>query len=290
MPHMDQESYIIRNLTTEDLPQMVKARIAQENENGNGVTKDYIKAYEQSLYKLFQDNRIIGIGAFVNNELISLGCFNLINFGHKNQIPYLCGVWTNPKYRGRGISNKINNQLFARLKDYNGKIENFALLTLEGNDAAYNLYKKLGYIELEGEMSFLGDLVKNNKYNVKTINYDIVKEEIYSFDNQNILSITFSTDQLFAHPTNLDGIVTRIININPLKKNFTKEDLHDCLQIFFSNHRFCKLNINDILNNNNQINANLKNWLYQFEFTDINGDIKKILPTHSVMQKDLSHI
>lgn len=286
--NMIKEDYVIKNLSAKDLPQMIKSRIAQENENGNGVTNDYIKAYEQSLYKLFKDNKIIGIGAFINNELISLGCFNLINFGHKKQIPYLCGVWTNPKYRGRGISNKINNQLFARLQNYNGKIENFALLTLEGNDAAYNLYKKLGYIEVEGEMSFLGDLAKGNQYNVKTINDDLVKEEIYSFDNENILSITFSVDQLFAHPKNLDGIVTRIININPLKENFTKEDLYYCLQTFFSNHRFCKLNINEIITNNSQIKIPLKKLLYQFKFTDVTGNVKQILSTHNVMQKDLN--
>ena len=95
------KNFIIRNLNIYDLPQIIQARIAQENENGNGASNEYINAYESSLRLLFDKNNIIGYGAFFNNELISLGCFNLINLGYKKQIPYLCGVWTNPRYRGK---------------------------------------------------------------------------------------------------------------------------------------------------------------------------------------------
>lgn len=282
------KNFIIRNLNIYDLPQIIQARIAQENENGNGASNEYIKAYERLLRLLFDKNNIIGYGAFFNNDLISLGCFNLINLGHEKQIPYLCGVWTNPRYRGKGLANLINNKLFERLKLYKDRFEDFALLTLEGNEAALNLYKKLGYVVVDGEMSFLGDITFKDLYSVKTINKGIINETIYSKDTD-ILSISFSTDQLFAHPSNFNGIMTRIISLTPLKKDFNQNDLYECLCTFFSEHRFCKLNINSIIKNSDLLNADiLKQWLLQFEFTDTKGHIKKILPTNKVMKKHLN--
>lgn len=48
------KKYIIKNLNQNDLKQIINARIAQENENGNEASQEYIKAYEQSLTKIFK--------------------------------------------------------------------------------------------------------------------------------------------------------------------------------------------------------------------------------------------
>lgn len=83
------ETFKIRKLAEEDIEQIAKARKAQEIENGNGATDAYLEGYKEILKKLFEQKRIIGVGAFKDNSLVSLACFNLINFGNEKKIPYL---------------------------------------------------------------------------------------------------------------------------------------------------------------------------------------------------------
>ena len=272
--------YIIRRLTIDDIKEMEKARAFQEKENGNGASLKYIKAYEEVLKKLFNENRIIGLGAFINDKLISLACFNLIDFGYKKKIPYLCAVWTNPKYRGKGISNQINDKLFVLIENYD--IEDFALLTLEGNEAAYNLYKKLGYEKVDGEMSFLADIPKNSECTSQIQGKGNIKKEKFYINGVLTMVITFAEAHFFAHPLNLNGKTTRIVNIDLFKNNFTKKDLYECFQNFFHNHRFCKFNIDKITDK-----KELKEYILEFETVDINNNIKKIMPALNVMKKEI---
>ncbi len=204
----------------------------------------------------------------------------------------MCGAWTNPKYRGQGLANMVNNQLFKNLKPIKKNIHSFALLTLEGNEAAYNLYKKLGYTKIDGEASILGDIVNTSDYHVRILKQSKTQTAIYSSNTQDLLSITYSIDQLFAHPKNLSGTMIRIIKIEPLKQKLNKEELYNSLQAFFSANRFCKLNINELVQNNQDKKQSLfyqklKDYLYQFEFLTSDNSVVKITPTDKVMKKEL---
>lgn len=280
----------IRNLNINDIEEMTKARINQETENGNYLDENAISAYKEILKKLFLQNKIIAFGAFKNTNLISLACFNLINFGSSKEIPYLCAVWTNPKYRGNGLSNEINNKLFETIKANKENFASYALLTLEGNEAAYNLYKKLGYEEVTGEMSFLGDISDNNKYsNILTQNGN-QHTITYIQNKEKILDITFTEEQLFSHPSNINGILTRILKITPY--NLEKNNLYYCLQSFFSHHRFCKLNVNELMENEEIIKyfssaKDLEEYLKSLNFKDINEKKLCLASAHNVMKKSL---
>ena len=106
-----EKNIIIRNLTSNDINQIAKARICQEIENGNGASSIYIENYKKVLTQLFNNNKLIATGAFKEAELISLAFFNLLHYGKKQLLPYLCGVWTKPSERGKGISSLVNSHL-----------------------------------------------------------------------------------------------------------------------------------------------------------------------------------
>lgn len=297
---MEDSTYLVRNLTIEDIPLMVKARVAQEVENGNGASKEYQSWYVKSLERLFNDNRIIAVGLFVEQELVSLGCFNLINFGSAKKIPYLCAVWTDVRYRGHGFSTLVNSRLFENLKLIKEDLQVFSLLTLEGTEAAYNLYRKLDYINVDGEMTFLGDVIKSDKLYDETETFnksDLRRTIIYTFNGKEILSITFSVEQFLAHPLNLNGKTVRILQIKPLG-DLAIDDLKSCLQNFFSKYRFCKFNVNELLNFGfgNFFDSKLKNkedisqYLLNLSFADQNGKTIGIKTANNVMRKDLSDI
>ena len=152
----------IRNLTKDDIKQMSRARKEQETENGNGATDVYLENYEKILEKLFDEKRLLATGAFRENQLVSLACFNLINYGSDKKIPYLCAVWTDPSFRGMGLASRVNETLTESMLKIRDQLQPRTLLTLEGTDAALHLYKKIGYVNVPGEMTFLGDVQNTN--------------------------------------------------------------------------------------------------------------------------------
>lgn len=84
----------------------------------------------------------------------------------------------------------------------------------------------------------------------------------------------------------------RIIKIEPLKQKLNKEELYNSLQAFFSANRFCNLNINELVQNNQDKKQSLfyqklKDYLYQFEFLTSDNSVVKITPTDKVMKKEL---
>ena len=57
------------------------------------------------------------------------------------------GVWTDPDYRGKGLSTKLFNEVFIQAKKMN--LEKLTLMVNVNQVAAYNSYLKLGFITKE---------------------------------------------------------------------------------------------------------------------------------------------
>ncbi len=294
------ETFKIRKLAEEDIEQIAKARKAQEIENGNGATDAYLEGYKEILKKLFEQKRIIGVGAFKDNSLVSLACFNLINFGNEKKIPYLCGVWTNPKFRGKKLASKVNNKLMEYAIKRKKELQPMALLTLEGTDAAYNLYKKLGYVNVSGEMSFLGDVKEptNKGVDCRCSKIDnINKSIVYSINGITTMEIVYSEEQFFAHPANIDGKMSRIVQIKILQDKLNIEKFEILLQSFISKHRFCKFNVNELTRKEKKLysifslkDGDLEGMLECFEeikLESTDGKFINLKRSNNVMEKSL---
>ena len=115
------------------------------------------------MLNLLNTNRLIGAGAFLGDNIVSIAFFNLISFGNDKRIPYLCGVWTNPEYRQNGLAMQVNKKLMQGVFERRDKLADNSLLTIEGNEAALRMYEKLGYKSVNGEMTFLGDVKDSEK-------------------------------------------------------------------------------------------------------------------------------
>ena len=291
----------IRGLTENDIKQMAEARREQENENGNGASDEYIIWYEKILKDLFEKENIIATGAFKNDELVSIACFNLISFGSEKRIPYLCAVWTNPEYRGMGLASKVYTKLIESILDIKERLQPRALLTLEGNEAALRLYKRNGYEDVSGEMTFLGD-VSSDKFEeieCQEIQKDKQnKSAIYCFRGKPAIEIQYSEEQFFSHPTNLDGKMNRIISIKDLQGDAGPKTINIFLQLFFSTHRFCKFNVQELAENEKRLyeifgaeNDNMEallNGFEQLKFKSISNQALKIKRSFGIMEKNLS--
>lgn len=289
------KEFCIRSLNYDDIEQIAIARIQQENENGNGATREYIEEYQNVLKRLFKNNKIISSGAFEKEKLVSLAFFNLISFGNEKKTTYLCGVWTNPEYRGKGLASQVYKKLVEGAYERKKELQTDSLLTIEGNEAAFNLYKKLGYIFVNGEMTFLGD-VKSPK-NIEIENDETDKssrKEIYYENRIKKMQIEYSAEQFFSHPTNITGCMSRITGIQLFDPKITSQEFKTCLRKFFSGHRFCKFNIKELIDKTNFKSifetSDYEELLQEFEkmeFEGTNGEKLQIKRSNNIMSKSM---
>lgn len=180
------------------------------------------------------------------------------------------------------------------------ELQRSSLLTIEGNDAALHLYNKLGYKNVDGEMTFLGDVkAPQNTIEHTTVdkNANISEEAFYQSGSER-MKIDYSKEKFFPHPSNIDGKMTRIMGISLLQDNITTEEFVEYLQEFFRTHRFCKLNINELdakekklgrifgIEDNNAIE--LKDAFSKIKFEGLDGKTFSIKPSNNIMEKDMS--
>lgn len=294
------EKFCVRPLSKEDIEQIALARFAQEEENGNGATKEYLEEYKKGLIRLFDEGKLLGVGAFKGDKLVSLAFFNLISYGKEKRTPYLCGVWTNPKYRGIRLATQINKKLMQGVFERKDELQRSSLLTIEGNDAALHLYNKLGYKNVDGEMTFLGDVkatqnVIEHTLSDKSVN---ISEETFYQSGSERMRIDYSKEIFFPHPSNIDGKMTRIMGISLLQDNITTEEFEEYLQEFFRTHRFCKLNINELNGREKRLGRlfgledddtiALKDAFSKIKFEGLNGKTFSIKPSNNIMEKDMT--
>lgn len=294
------EKFCVRPLSKEDIEQIALARFAQEEENGNGATKEYLEEYKKGLIRLFDEGKLLGVGAFKGDKLVSLAFFNLISYGKEKRTPYLCGVWTNPKYRGIRLATQINKKLMQGVFERKDELQRSSLLTIEGNDAALHLYNKLGYKNVDGEMTFLGD-VKATQNVIEHTSSDKsanISEETFYQSGSERMRIDYSKEKFFPHPSNIDGKMTRIMGISLLQDNITTEEFEEYLQEFFRTHRFCKLNINELNGREKRLGRlfgledddtiALKDAFSKIKFEGLNGKTFSIKPSNNIMEKDMT--
>lgn len=240
---VEKEKFQIRTLRFKDIPQISLARMEQEKENNLIISKRYKEQYELILEKLLHEKKIIGVGAFKEKQLVSLAFFNLLHFGNSKKIPYLCGVWTDPQHRQKGLAFQIHQRLIQELLPLQDEIQNQILLKLEGSKAAKELYKKEGYHPLKGEMTFLGDI------SVEPLKQCVIHENkenychklIFQKNNQTQMQIDFSQEQFLAHPANIEGKTARITKIN-ISEHCDRKEFQQYLSYLFEKNRFCKWN------------------------------------------------
>lgn len=296
------ETATIRPLTQNDIEGIVLARRCQEEENKNGANDEYLKQYSEIVKSLFEKDLIIGAGAFKKERLISLAFFNLLSYGKENKLPYLCAVWTNPEYRGKGLATTVNDKLLEGVKERMDRMQGDLLLTIEGGEPAYKLYGKEGYKRKEGEMQFLGDIdapyfsseteaIKSDEKHIKRI----------SFTENDVeqMNIEYSEEQLFPHPTNISGKMCRITGISILNSNLRINQFKEYLQYFLSKNRFCKFNINELLEHDYRIleifgideeeTSRLGDEFEKIGFTDVNGAQVSIKKNNNTMENTIEN-
>ena len=180
------------------------------------------------------------------------------------------------------------------------ELQRSSLLTIEGNDAALHLYNKLGYKNVDGEMTFLGDLkatqnVIEHTSSDKSAN---ISEETFYQSGSERMRIDYSKEKFFPHPSNIDGKMTRIMGISLLQDNITTEEFEEYLQEFFRTHRFCKLNINELNGREKRLGRlfgledddtiALKDAFSKIKFEGLNGKTFSIKPSNNIMEKDMT--
>lgn len=145
-----------------DLDELVDLRLAYIVDDFGKEVEDDIDTYRANIVEHFKKNlgnNLIGFIAKIDNKIIATAYLLIIE---KIPNPYvkngLCGevlsVYTKPEYRNKGIAHN----LLLNLIDY-AKDKKLSKIDLKATSLGYNLYKKVGFIEL-----------KQPKYTVMRIN------------------------------------------------------------------------------------------------------------------------
>lgn len=135
-----------------DLDELVDLRLAYIVDDFGKEVEDDIDTYRSNIVEHFKKNlgnNLIGFIAKIDNKIIATAYLLIIE---KIPNPYvkngLCGevlsVYTKPEYRKNGIAN----QLLLNLVDY-AKDKKLFKVDLKATTSGYNLYKKVGFIELK---------------------------------------------------------------------------------------------------------------------------------------------
>ena len=140
------------------------------------------------------------------------------------------------------------------------ELQRSSLLTIEGNDAALHLYNKLGYKNVDGEMTFLGDVkAPQNAIEHTTVdkNANISEEAFYQSGSER-MRIDYSKE---IHLKSKSGDID--LTFTPL---FNRHD-HINLLIIESNQNQVFGRFNGKIKANNQ----------EFEFNNYLGFLEKVI-------------
>lgn len=135
-----------------DLEELVDLRLAYIVDDFGKEVEDDIDTYRSNIVEHFKKNlgnNLIGFIAKIDNEIIATAYLLIIE---KIPNPYvkngLCGevlsVYTKHEYRNKGIAHN----LLLNLIDY-AKDKKLSKIDLKATSLGYNLYKKVGFIELK---------------------------------------------------------------------------------------------------------------------------------------------
>ncbi len=127
--------------------------------------------------KLTPDSEVIirhqAAFAFLDDEIIayaSLGPIeDTVKAGHRAYV----GIGVLEKYQGKGLGNMMMETLFKLAKE-NGFTQ-LELEVVEGNEKAYNLYKKYGFIEYALRPN--SEILKNGRHMSNILMYKNIENE-----------------------------------------------------------------------------------------------------------------
>lgn len=135
----------------EDIPELVRLRIAYMIDDYGSVSDEDRRAMEEQLPGYFERKLGRDLVAFVarDGERLVATAYLLIiekpaNPAFLNGLEgEVLNVFTEEKYRGRGISTQLLNEMIAYAKE-----KHLCRIDLKATDEGYKLYKKLGFVEI----------------------------------------------------------------------------------------------------------------------------------------------
>ncbi|NMM63013.1 GNAT family N-acetyltransferase [Clostridium sp. P21] len=149
---------MIRTATINDIDNLVKLRIQLLKEAKKNIENYNWEKYSQVLKCYYNENLLNGkIAAFLDEEnenivAVSIMCFynicpSLFNLDGKKAL--ITDMYTVPKYRNKGIANK----LLINIMEYAKKL-GYKKVTLNSTDDGRKLYEKYGFKDVTGEMYY----------------------------------------------------------------------------------------------------------------------------------------
>lgn len=145
----------IRQLTKEDIPELLNLRIEQQKEYHECLNEEekHIIEYTKSYIEENFNKDLFMYGAFEKNEIVAICGYN-VWYGfpsltnHSGKIAHLCSAYTKQTHRGKGIMKELLNKCIY-------EIEKSGITRIRLNSSKENairIYSKLGFVKDETAM------------------------------------------------------------------------------------------------------------------------------------------
>ena len=139
-----QAEYPVRQLTSEDWEKLrdVRTRAVLDSPQAFGDTSEQTQKREEDVWKqwingsqnyVVEDKENVVATATLRKDTDGVWIIN--------------GVWTDPAYRGRGLSKKLLEKIFVEAKQKN--LQSIQLKVNSLQTIAFDLYESLGFVEVE---------------------------------------------------------------------------------------------------------------------------------------------
>ncbi len=147
---------IYRKATLQDKDELVKLRIEFVKEAQKVTESDKDNQLTQALQKYFQttitDGSFVSWLAIKDDKIVGTSgiCFYYLPASYKNltgKTAYIMNMYTLPDYRGRGIANKLFQNIVNEAKN-----RGCARITLNATDMGRPIYSKYGFVDSHGDM------------------------------------------------------------------------------------------------------------------------------------------
>lgn len=132
----------------DDIDELIRLRIAYINEDTGRIPEPDIEKFKERLRDYFGrklENEIIAFTARESERIVSVALLQIIEMpANANVVNGFYGivlnVYTEPEYRGKGISTEVMKGLLKY-----GKDRKLPRIDLSSTDAGYSLYSRLGF-------------------------------------------------------------------------------------------------------------------------------------------------
>ena len=131
--------------TIEDIPVLIDLRKKQLVDEGQSSDVDMDQELTEFFNKHFADNTLIEWMAEDDGKIVATAAVMLIEFPPAFTNPsgikgYITNMYTDPKYRGRGMAKELLNKVLAEARDIGVKN-----ILLAASDMGKPVYRKVGF-------------------------------------------------------------------------------------------------------------------------------------------------